>query len=75
VKNVPKLIEKRERYYTRFMQTLVKSEELKSSQFFLDFLYEQDQKIWAKIMKDANDKIKAPKSLEEYITLNGQAKV
>jgi len=26
-------------------------------------------------MKDANDKIKAPKSLEEYITVNGQAKV
>ena len=40
VKNVPKLIEKRERYYRRFMQTLIKSEELKSSQFFLDFLYE-----------------------------------
>ncbi len=71
VKNVPKLIEKRERYYSRFIQAIVRSEELKTSQFFLDFLYEQDAKNWAKIIKDANEKIKTPKSLEEYTTVNG----
>ena len=30
-KAVPKLIEKRERYYTRFLQGVIRSEELKSS--------------------------------------------
>lgn len=53
------------------MQAIVRSEELKTSQFFLDFLYEQDAKNWAKIVKDANENIKSPKSLEEYITVNG----
>ena len=75
LKNIPKLIEKRERYYTRFMQALARSEEIKSSQFLLDFLYEVDVKNWAKIMKDANDIIKAPRTLQEYMTVNGQAKV
>ena len=57
------------------MQALARSEEIKSSQFILDFLYEVDVKNWAKIMKDANDIIKAPRTLQEYMTVNGQAKV
>jgi len=40
VKNVPKLIEKRERYYSRFMQAIVKREEIKTSQLLLDFVFE-----------------------------------
>ena len=57
------------------MQTVVRSEELKTSQFLLDFLFEQDTKNWNKAVKDAREKIKSPKSIEEYITSNGQAKV
>ena len=73
-KAVPKLIEKRERYYTRFLQAVVRSEELKSSQFLLDFLFEQDFKAWANAVKEA-EKIKGPRTIEEYATPNGQARV
>jgi PX domain len=39
-KNIPKLIERREKYYARFMQAVMRSEEMKNSQFLLDFIYE-----------------------------------
>jgi len=73
-KAVPKLIEKRERYYTRFLQGVIRSEELKSSQFLLDFLFEQDHKAWSHQIKEA-EKIKGPRYLEEYATPTGQARV
>ena len=52
---MPKLIEKRERYYTRFL---------------LDFLFEQDHKAWSHQVKEA-EKIKGPRNLEEYATPSG----
>ncbi len=52
----------------------MRSEELKSSQFLLDFLFEQDFKAWTHALKEA-EKIKAPRTIEEYATLNGQARV
>lgn len=73
-KFVPKIIERREKYYTRFLQAIGRSEELKSSQFLLDFLFEADHKAWAKSLKDT-ERIKGPRTLEEYSTLNGQARV
>jgi hypothetical protein len=48
----------------------MRSEELKSSQFLLDFLYETDSKAFAKCMKEA-DKIKGPRNLEDYILSTG----
>jgi hypothetical protein len=68
------LIEKRERYYTRFLEAVARSEELKSSQFLLDFLFESDFKAWNLAVKEA-EKIRVPRTLEEYATPNGQARV
>jgi len=75
VKFTPMLVKKKERYYTRFMQALVRCEEIKTSQLLLDFVFESDNKNWAKVIKEANDKFKAPRNLEEYVTSNGQARV
>ena len=52
----------------------MRSEELKSSQFLLDFLFEADFKAWTHALKEA-EKIKAPRTIEEYATPNGQARV
>lgn len=41
-KNDHKHIKKRERYYTRYLQAITRNEELKTSQFLLDFLYDTD---------------------------------
>lgn len=52
----------------------MRCEELKSSQYLLDFLYDNDAKSFAKIAKDA-EKLMGPKKLDEYITASGLAKV
>ena len=57
------------------MQALTRSEEIKTSQLLLDFVFEADRNNWAKVIKEANDKYKAPRNLEEYMTSNGQARV
>ena len=72
-KAIPKVIEKRERYYTRFLSAIMRSEELKSSQFLLSFVHETDPKVFSKIMKDA-EKSKAPRGLEEFTLAEGEAK-
>ena len=56
----PKGIEKRERYYNRFLQAVMRSEELKHSQFLLDFLFEEDLKNYAKVVKDS-EKLLGPR--------------
>jgi regulator of sigma D len=56
------------------MQAVMRSEELKSSQFLLDFLFETDFKVFAKILKDS-EKILGPKKLDDYVTANGLARV
>lgn len=71
-KNTKKHITKRERYYTRFLNSITRSEELKTSQFLLDFLYEKDINGFSKIQKEA-DKAKYGKSIEEFITYKGTA--
>jgi hypothetical protein len=52
----------------------MRSEELKHSQFLLDFLFEQDLKNFAKIMKDS-EKLMGPRQINEYVVANGLAKV
>lgn len=44
----PKYIKKREKYYQRFLQAVCRCEELKSSQFLLDFLSDNDLKSFQK---------------------------
>jgi hypothetical protein len=52
----------------------MRSEELKNSQFLLDFLYEQDAKNFMKIMKDS-EKLVGARKLDEYTTTTGIARV
>ena len=80
-KMTPKYIKKREVYYTRFLQAVARSEELKSSKFLHTFLSEKDLKAFQKAMKEA-DKAKfnwtakgGNVSIEELVTGNGEAKV
>ncbi|TNV73396.1 hypothetical protein FGO68_gene7261 [Halteria grandinella] len=70
-------IKKREKYYTRFLQAIVRCEELKTSRFLFTFLSEQDVKLFQKVQKDAErlkDQIKN-RPFEELVTFSGAAKV
>jgi hypothetical protein len=69
-----KYIKKREKYYTRFLQIVSKSEELKTSQFLVDFISETDPAAFTKACKEI-EKAKFGKSIEDFITFAGQAKV
>lgn len=51
-----------------------KSEELKTSQFLVDFLSETDLAAFSKACKEI-EKNKFGKSIEDFITFAGQAKV
>ena len=73
-KLTPKFVKKREIYYTRFLQAIARCEELKACQFLECFLAEQDVKSFQKAMKEA-DKAKYGRSVEEFVTYKGQAKV
>lgn len=80
-KDQPKIlgdkIKKREKYYTRFLQAIVRCEELKTSKFLLTFLSQADVKEFTKTQKEA-DKIKEQiknRPFEELVTMNGNAKV
>lgn len=42
-------IKKREKYYSRFLQAIVRSEEIKTSKFLFSFFAEQDVKVFQKI--------------------------
>lgn len=50
-KETEKSIKNRERYLTRFMQSIMRSEELKCSQFLIEWLTNADPKTFAKAMK------------------------
>ena len=47
-KQTPKFIKKREKYYTRFLSAISRSEELKSSKFLIEFLSDADLKKFQK---------------------------
>lgn len=53
---------------------VLRSEELKHSQFLLDFLFEEDLKNFVKVVKDS-EKLLGPRQINEYVTNNGLAKV
>ena len=56
-KDSEKSIKRRERYFTRFLQAVCRSEELKSCEFLVEWLKDNDAKEFAKTMKNV-DKIK-----------------
>ena len=66
-KQIPKHMQKREKYYTRFLQMIVRSEELKNCQFLLDFLYDNEPKSFKKCMS-AIDKVKFTNKIEEFVS-------
>ena len=52
-KEAEKSIRRREKYFTRFLQALCRSEEIKSEQYFCDWLQNDDAKEFAKTTKGA----------------------
>lgn len=62
-KESDKSIKRREKYLSRFMQAIMRSEEMKSSEFLVQWLTIEDPKEFAKVMKQS-EKIKQYKGLE-----------
>ena len=52
-KEAEKSIRRREKYFTRFLQALCRSEEIKSDQYFCDWLQNDDTKEFTKTTKAA----------------------
>jgi len=72
-KDSEKSIKRRERYFTRFLQAVCRSEELKSSTFLVEWLDNDQPKQFAAIMK-SQEKAKVPKNLLEAV-INQQGRV
>jgi hypothetical protein len=70
-KESDKSIKKREKYFTRFMQAIMRCEELKSSQFLVQWLTNEDNKDFPKVMK-AEEKKKVNKGFEAIKNANGR---
>jgi hypothetical protein len=56
------------------MGAIARSEELKSCEFLIQFLINEDQKDFTRIQKNA-DKIKPLKSIEDLSTIAGEIEV
>ena len=66
---------KREKYYSRFLQAITRSEELKSSKFLVEFLQNTDVKKFQKASKEI-DKVKYSRALlTDVVTPTGKAQV
>ena len=70
-KETEKSIKRREIYLTRFMQGIMRSEELKSCQFLVQWLTNDDPKDFPKVMKNA-EKAKVLKGMEIIKSLQGK---
>ncbi len=73
-KLVDKVLMKRQKQFTRFLQAVARSEVLKSSKFLYDFLTEHDQKKWALVVK-AEEKSKHSRLLSDLASVDGRANV
>ena len=69
-KDTEKSIKRRQHYLSRFMQAITRCEEFKSDKFLLQWLQNDDQKEFSKIMKTA-DKFKYVKKMENVVTPTG----
>lgn len=65
-----KMIQKRQKYFQRFLQAISRSEILKSYPFTVCFLTDADVKEWEKSIK-RQEKIKFVKDIKEILTPNG----
>ena len=71
---VEKVLLKRQKKYARFLQAIIRSEVLRSSKFFYNFLTEEDPKKFNLIVK-AEEKSKYSKALEDLPSADGKANV
>jgi len=69
-KETEKSIKRREIYLTKFLQGVMRSEELKSSQFLVSWLTIDDPKDFPKVMKAA-EKAKGPVGMDQIRSLQG----
>lgn len=69
-KMTPKVLQKRERQFSRFLQALGRAEEIKASKFFIAFLSLADLKEFTNAVKHF-EKVKYDKSLSSLVTAAG----
>lgn len=62
-KDTDRFMRRRERFLTRFMQAISRSEELKADLFLQKWLQNEDPKTWSKDMKEA-EKLKYVRCME-----------
>ena len=70
-KEADKSIRRREKYFTRFLQALCRSEEIKSDQYFCDWLQNDDAKEFTKTTKAA-EKQKYVRKMENVLSVQGR---
>ena len=73
-KETEQSIKRREKYLTRFMQAIMRSEELKSFPFLIEWLTNENVKEFPKAMK-AQEKAKMSKALADVKTESGEVSV
>lgn len=73
-KLVEKVLNRQQRFFQRFMQSLTKSDVLRSSEFFSDFLTVKDLKLWEQSIKK-HEKTKFVKNINDFVTENGEVNV
>lgn len=70
-KEADKSIRRREKYFSRFLQALCRSEEVKSDQYFCDWLQNDDAKEFTKTTKAA-EKQKYVRKMENVLSVQGR---
>lgn len=65
-KLVEKSLAKRQKFFERFLQGINRSEVLKSSPFFAEFLTEKDEKKFERLVKNTGNALVKVKTLLEY---------
>jgi len=65
-KLVEKSLAKRQKFFERFLQGINRSEVLKSSPFFAEFLTEKDEKKFERLVKNTGNALVKVKTLSEY---------
>lgn len=67
-------LEKKEYYFTKFLQDCLWNPDLKGCYFMQEFLSLTDDKLFTKVMKD-REKDKTPEILKNYYTVAGELQV
>ena len=68
------ILQKRQRFFQRFLQAINRSEILRTSQFWGDFITLKDMKEWEQAIK-TSQKLKHSRAIKDFLTADGQANV